>query len=86
MSAARQWRFVRMPEYGICVRVVPDVDATTKAATGITRLDDVLAERWLGRFFEWAATWSGEICSGERVSCGNGATTGTCAFAHAGSS
>jgi len=45
MSAARQWRD-RSP-----VRVVPDVDATTKAATGITRLDGVPAERWLGRFF-----------------------------------
>ncbi len=45
MSAARQWRD------RLYVRVVPDVDATAKAATGITRLDGVPAGLLLGRFF-----------------------------------
>ena len=82
MSAARQWRFVRVPEHGTCVRVVLDIEATTKAATGITRLDGVpagaeqaLLEVIPCRFLGKIATWSCEIRSGERVSCGNGATT-----------
>ncbi len=45
MSAARQWRD------RLCVRMVPDADATTKAATGITRLDGVPAGLLLGWFF-----------------------------------
>lgn len=58
--------------------MVPDKDATTKAATGSTRLDGVpaRAEQALfvmvpGRFLGKRATWSGEICSGERMSSGN---------------
>lgn len=61
-------------------RVVPDADATTKAATGFyfSRLDDVPAgaEQALlvivpGRLSGERATWLGEIRSGERMSSGN---------------
>ena len=73
-TAARQWRDRSR------VRVVPDIGATTKAATGSTRLDGVPArieQALLARSWPVLGTrvaWSGEIRFGERVSSGDGAT------------
>ena len=68
-TAARQWRCRSR------VRVVPNTDATTKAATGLTRLDGVPAGRVARSACGTRAAWSGEIRFGKRMSSGNGATT-----------
>ena len=78
MSAARQWRFVRVTNSCHICPGGSGCRCDDESGDGFVTTPVSMACR-LGmfpcRFFGEIATWSCEIRFGERVPCGNGATT-----------